>query len=259
MADLIDTHCHLTHGRLRSRLAEVLARAGDAGVTAMIAAASHVADSAAAAALADRHDAVYCTAGVHPHDAKDAAEGYLDALADLARRDRNVAIGEIGLDYHYDFSPRDAQRRVFVEQLALAARLGKPVVVHTREALDDTLAVLAESGFDARRAVFHSFSGPPAACERVLATGATVGFSGIATFKRADDVRRSAAIVPDDRLLVETDAPFLSPEPVRRMKVNEPANVAHVAARLARVRGVDPDALAERTSANARRFFGLSA
>ncbi len=222
----------------------------------MIAAASEVSDSAAAAVLARQHEPVFFTAGVHPHHAKDAAEDYLADIEELTRQPKNVAVGEIGLDYHYDFSPRDVQRRVFAEQLALAKRLGKPVVIHTREAFADTLAALAASGVDARRVVFHSFTGPPAEAGRALDLGATIGFSGIVTFKKAAETRASAALVPEDRLLVETDAPYLSPEPVRRMKTNEPAHVAHVAACLAAVRNTSPERIAELTTANASRFFG---
>jgi TatD DNase family protein len=166
-------------------------------------------------------------------------------------------VGEIGLDYHYDFSPRQAQRRVFTEQLDLARRLGRRVVVHTREALEDTLAILRASGIDARHLVFHSCTEDSAGVRRVLDTGAMVSFSGIVTFAGTDYLRQAARLAPDERLLIETDSPYLSPEPVRKMKTNEPANVAHVCACLASVRGVSPEALAELTTANARRFFAL--
>ncbi len=254
---VVDTHCHLTHGRLRNQLAAVLAGAGEAGVAAMITATSGVADSAAAAALADRHEGVYCTAGVHPHDAKDVESDYLQRIAELAGRACNVAIGEIGLDYHYDFSPRDDQRRVFAELLEVAARLDKPVVIHTREAFEDTMAILADGPVVGERVVFHSYTGDDLEVRRVLEIGAQVGFSGIATFHSADGIRRAVALVPADRIFIETDAPFLSPEPVRKIKTNTPANVVHVCRRLADVRGVTPEALAEQTTANAIRFFGL--
>ncbi|MHC4718764.1 MAG: TatD family hydrolase, partial [Planctomycetota bacterium] len=156
---LVETHCHLTHGRLRNQLATVLASAGDAGVAVLITAGSSVADSSAAAALADRHDRVYCTAGVHPHEAKEAEADYLRRIGELVSRAGNVAVGEIGLDYHYDFSPRPDQRRVFAELLDLAGGLAKPVVVHTREAFEDTLAILAEARAPGERTVFHSFTG----------------------------------------------------------------------------------------------------
>jgi len=253
---LIDTHCHLAHGRLRGQLDEVLRRAERAGVAAVICAAGDLGESRAALALARGRAGIRCLAGVHPHAAKDAAPGYLDELAALAGDPRNAALGEVGLDYHYDHSPRDVQRRVFAEQLDLARRLGKTVVVHTREAFDDTAAILAASGVDGGRVVFHSFAAGPDDARRALNLGAAISFSGIVTFRKADELRRAARLVPDDRLLIETDAPFLSPEPLRRMKTNEPANVVHVAACLAELRGCGAEALAERTWANAERLFG---
>jgi len=254
---LIDTHCHLTDRRLKGDVPGVLARARDAGVIACICAASSVPDSRVAADLAAGHEGVFCMAGVHPHEAKAAGEDYLEHLAELARSPRNVAVGEIGLDYHYDLSPRRLQQEVFAAQLGLAGRLGKPVVVHTREALDDTLAILRQSSARPERVVFHSFTGEKRETRLVLDAGCWVSYSGIATFNTAGAIREAAATVPDDRIMVETDAPYLSPEPVRKMKTNEPANVAHVARCLARARGAEADEFAELTTANAASFFAL--
>ncbi len=256
--ELIDTHAHLAHGRLYQQVDDVLARARDAGVGQVVCAVGGVQEARTALGLTGRHDNVSVTAGVHPHDAAGLTDRDLDVLADLAAHERNVAIGEIGLDYHYDHSPRDVQREAFAAQLALAARLGKPIVIHTREAFEDTMAIVTASDADPVRMVFHSFTGPPDQARRVLELGATLSFSGIATFARADDVRASAVMAPDDRILVETDAPFLSPEPVRKMKTNEPANVVHVTARLAEVRKTDAERFAAVTTANARRLFGLA-
>jgi len=254
---LIDTHCHLTDGRLARQLEGVLARAGSAGVAAVGRAASRVADSAAAAEIADRYEQVHWMAGVHPHEAKDAGPDDLARIEQLAARARNVAIGEIGLDYHYDFSPRDVQRRLFAGQLELARRLEKPIVLHSREALGETLSILSEVGPPGESVLLHSFTGPPGDLRRVLELGAYVSFNGIATFKNSGNLRRAAALVPTERILLETDAPYLSPEPVRKMKVNEPANVVHVLRCLAAARQTTPEALAEQTTANARRLFGL--
>ncbi len=168
-----------------------------------------------------------------------------------------MAIGEIGLDYHYDFSARYVQRQVFAEQLALAGRLGTKVVIHTREAFEDTLAIIRESGLAGERFVFHSCTEEPANVRRMLDLGAMVGFSGIATFKNAAQIRASARLMPAERMLIETDSPYLSPEPVRAMKINEPSNVAHVVRCLAAERGVPAEELAEQTTINAERFFGL--
>jgi len=254
---LIDTHCHLAHGRLHGQLANVLERAEQAGVIAAVCAAGDLHESKTALDLARRHANVYCMAGVHPHEAAAAPEGYLGQIRHLAGDADNVAIGEIGLDYHYDFSPRDVQRRVFAEQLDLAGKLRKPIVIHTREAFEDTITILGDSRVDGSRVVFHSFAEDESHAGRVLDLGAAIGLSGIATFKKTGYLRRAAAIVPGDRILIETDAPYLSPEPVRKMKTNEPANVAHVCACLAAVRNMSPERFAEVTTANAARFFGL--
>lgn len=256
--DLIDTHCHLAGGRLRQEVPAVLDRAAAAGVSAVICATAVVHEAKAAAGLAAEYSNVYFTAGTHAPRGIDPEGSYIEAIESLAGHDKNVAIGECGLDYYHEFCPHDVQQRVFARQLELARRLDKPVVVHTREAFDDTLAVLVDSGVASQRVAIHCCTEGVDNVRRFLDYGATISFSGIVTFKNTDFLRRAAAIVPDDRLLVETDAPYLSPEPVRRMKINEPANVAYVAACLAGVRGVSPDALAEQTTANAVRFFGLS-
>jgi TatD DNase family protein len=254
----IDTHCHLTDRRLAGQVPAVLERAAQAGVQLVISATSDIPDSAAAAKIAAADARVFCTAGVHPHEAKDVPADYIAQLEPLAASPRCLAIGEIGLDYHYDFSPRPAQQRLFAEQLALAARLGKPIVIHTREAWDDTLAIIRQSGADGRRIIFHSFTGDAAQVRQGLDLGACVSFSGIVTFRNASDIRQAALLVGDDRLMIETDAPYLSPEPLRAMKVNEPANVAHVGRFLANLRGCPENHLAEITSANAMRFFGIT-
>ena len=255
--NLIDTHCHLADKRLHNHINQVIRDASAAGVNAMISAAANLPDARIAADIAAKNAEVFCTAGVHPHHAEEQDAGYLDEIEQLAAHERNVAIGEIGLDYHYDYSPRPRQKEAFAEQLALAMRLGKPVVIHTREAFDDTMAIVRESGVDGSVLVFHSFTGGKGEVRRILDIGATVSFSGIATFKTADDIRAGALIVPDDRILVETDSPYLSPVPVRNERINQPANVAHVAVCLAGVRGVAPEQFAEQTTANAKRFFGL--
>ncbi|RPI58400.1 MAG: TatD family deoxyribonuclease [Planctomycetaceae bacterium] len=257
---LIDTHCHLTHARLGEQCRDVLIRAKSAGLVACICVGANMAESYAAMTLANHADnpiPIYFTAGIHPHEAAGVPADYLAQMESLAGDARHVAVGEIGLDYHYDFSPRDAQRRVFAEQLELAHRLGKAIVVHTREAFADTMAILRESGVDGRRVVFHSCTEPPENMRTALDFGAMISFSGIVTFKKADDLRREAAAVPDGSIMIETDSPYLSPEPVRSMKTNEPANVAYVATNLAALRNTSPEALAELTTANAVRFFGL--
>jgi len=255
---LIDTHCHLAHGRVRPGLQAVLEQARAAGLEAIICAASDLRESRAAADLADSYPDIYCMAGVHPHDAKDLPGDYLRQIELVAGHAKNVAIGEIGLDYHYNFSPPADQRRVFAEQLSLAAKLGKKVVIHTREAFDDTMAILAESPVDGCNVIFHSFNEGPERLGSVMDRGAAVSFSGIVTFTKAEQTRESARAAARDRVLIETDAPFLSPEPVRKMRTNVPANVVHIAALLADLYGMGTEQLAEITTANARRLFGLA-
>jgi TatD DNase family protein len=255
---LIDTHCHLTHERLAARADLVVAEARAAGVALCITAASDVEDSRRAAALASRLEGVYASAGVHPHEAKDAPGDYLEQLEQIAHSagKKCVAVGEMGLDYHYDFSPRDRQRQVFEEQLDLAARLGLPVIVHCREAAEDTLAILARAA-GKLAGVIHSFTGDSVEVRRFLEQGWHIGFAGIITFKNAQANREAARLVPADRVLVETDAPYLSPEPVRKIFPNVPAHIVHTARLLAELRGVALEALAEQTTANARRLFNL--
>jgi TatD DNase family protein len=254
---LIDTHCHLGHGQLRNQWSDILAEAQAVGVVRFVCAVGTVEESRFAQTLAAADWRIAPLAGIHPHNAKDADEAALAAIEQLAGQDRCVAVGEIGLDYHYNFSPPEAQRAAFAAQLALAMRLGKPAVIHTREAFGDTMAILADSGIDGRRVLLHSFAAGIEEVRAALAFGATVSFSGIVTFDNAGPTQAAAAEVPADRLLIETDAPYLSPEPVRRIRPNRPAHVAHVAAFLARLRGVPLEALAETTTANAVRFFAL--
>ena len=244
-----DNHCHLPDDLAAAR-AQV-ADAVDAGVTRIVTVGTTLAHSQAAIAVAQSVDGVWATAGVHPHDATDTIVG-LDALFDEAKV---VAVGECGLDYHYDHSPRDVQREVFAQQIALAHAHDIALVIHTREAWDDTFAVLAECGVP-RRTVFHCFTGGVDEAQRALALDAYLSFSGIVTFPNANDVRAAAAMCPLDRLLVETDAPFLTPVP-HRGTPNRPALVTLVGAALAEVKGLSEDEIAAATWVNADALFGL--
>lgn len=251
---MIDTHCHLTDHRLRSQLPQVLQRAAAAGVSRIITISTTLADAIECIEICHGRDNLRCAIGVHPHHAADAAEGFIDDLRRLQADPTVVALGEMGLDYHYDFSPRNGQRSVFEAQLALASDLARPVVIHCREAVDDCLAIL--SAFASVPAVFHSFTGTADEARRILDRGYLLGFTGIVTFKKSDELRAAAALTPLERMLVETDAPYLSPEPLRKQKVNEPALVVHTAAAVARIKGVPVPQLDEITTANATRFYG---
>jgi TatD DNase family protein len=246
-----DSHCHLPYPGLEDVEAE-LAAAREAGVGRFISVGTDAAQSAAAIDVASRHDDVWATVGLHPHDATQGLDGVLALLGSP----RVVGIGECGLDYHYDHSPRDVQRAVFAAQVGLANERDLALVIHTREAWDDTWSVLEEVGVPPRT-VFHCFTGGPDEARRCLDLGASLSFSGIVTFKSAGDVREAAAQCPLDRLLVETDAPYLAPVP-HRGATNTPAYVGLVGAVVAEVKGVQTGEVEAATWANTARLFGLS-
>ena len=253
---LIDSHCHLTYEPLAQRIDDVLARAAGAGVSHCITVGTSPADARAALALATRSDRVFASAGIHPHEAGKAPAGWESMLMGLAAETRVVAIGETGLDYHYDFSPRERQREVFVRQLAVAIECGKPVIIHCREAHADTVAVL-DGHSNLRGVVFHCFTGSVAEAREILDHGWWISLTGVVTFRNAGELGEVARLLPRDRLMVETDSPYLSPEPVRQVRPNEPAHVVHVARRIAELRGETFEDLAAYTRANTIRFFGL--
>jgi TatD DNase family protein len=242
----------------------VIARAAAAGVTRIINPGVDRGSSRAALDLAAQHAGIYATVGVHPNDTANFSDEDLKWIETFAREPKVVAIGEIGLDYHWDDSPKDAQFRGFEAQLALAARLDVPVIIHNRDAHEDVIAILESwvnslpdgSPLRERPGVLHSFSAPRAIADRAIAAGFYLGFTGPITFKNADDLRRIAASIPLDRILVETDAPFLAPTPYRG-KRNEPAYIPLMVERLASLRAISNEAMAAATTANAERLFNL--
>ena len=256
---LVDSHCHLDFPKLSERLPDVLAAAKAAGVGRMVTISTHVARAERYRALAEAHDAVFCTVGTHPHNAAEEPDVPASEIVALSRHPRCVAIGEAGLDYHYDNSPRDVQARVFRTHIAAARESGLPLVVHARDADDDMIRIFREEmGQGAFDAVLHCFSSGRRLAEIGVELGFYVSFSGIVTFKRSEALREIARAVPRERLLVETDAPYLAPEP-HRGHPNEPAYVAHTARVLADVVGLEFDALAELTTANFYRLFRKAA
>ena len=261
----IDSHCHLDGEGFDHDREEVLARARAAGVSPLIVVGTggELAQLERAVALAEREADVWAVVGVHPHDAARFDPTAWAALEELARHPRVVAVGEIGLDFHYDHSPRDAQEEVFRRQVRLARTVGRPVVCHVREAHDEALAVLASASADAGAAnvdgVIHCFTGGPREAEAYLALGLYISFSGIVTFpaRSVDPIRQAVRVVPYDRLLIETDAPYLAPVPFRGRR-NEPAYVVHTAAALAELTGLSLFELATATNANTSRLFRLT-
>ncbi len=248
---LVDTHCHLDDAKFDGDREEVIERARAAGVERMVAIGTGHGppDLAAGVRLAEQHDFVYASVGVHPHDASKAAEESFAKLGELAAHPKVVAVGEIGLDYHYDFSPRDVQRSVFERQLEIASASGKPVIIHTREAWEDTMALVKQSGGVPFGGILHCFTGDEEQAREALELGFHLAFGGVLTFPNAEPVRQAARITPEDRLLLETDCPYLAPAP-HRGKRNEPAFVVEVARRLAEVRGCTVEHIETATTRN---------
>jgi TatD DNase family protein len=257
---MIDSHCHLDSADFNADREAVIDRALAAGVEHMMAIGTGDGppDLEAGVRLADKHAAFFATIGIHPHDAAKAGPGDFKRLVDLLAHPKVLAVGEIGLDYHYDFSPRDVQKSAFIEQMAIAAAAKKPIVIHTREAWDDTLALIEEHWTPhSIGGIMHCFSGGPEEARRALDLGFYLSFGGIVTFPKALTVQESAKSTPQDRILIETDAPYLAPVP-NRGKRNEPALIVHTAKKLAELRGESYEELCNATTENFRRLLLLN-
>jgi TatD DNase family protein len=200
---------------------------------------------------------MYATVGIHPHDAKEVSDQAIRQLHALAQNKKVVAIGETGLDFHYDHSPRDKQAEVFRSHLELAQELAMPVIIHSREAFDETMEILQQSGPDLEKVVFHCFSGSPEQAEILLEAGCYISFTGVVTFKNAESIRQAAEIVSLDRLMLETDCPYMSPEPMRKQRINEPALMIHTAKFLAELKQMSLDDFAAAVTTTSRNFFNL--
>lgn len=259
---LVDTHCHLNFSSFDEDRAEVIARAHQAGVHHIIIPAIDLETCQQALALADSFPNVYVALGIHPNSTVDFEEKTLDTLQALSAHKQVVAIGEIGLDYYWDKSPKEQQLRAFRAQLKLAQHLQLPVIIHNRNADEDTIAVLEDwfhqlpDMMKVRAGVLHSFSGSAEMALRALKIGFYIGFTGPITFKKADDLRAIAAVIPLEAILVETDAPFLTPHP-HRGKRNEPAYIPLIVEQLASVKGISREDMARHTTENASRLFKL--
>lgn len=256
MSTIVDSHAHLDWDSFQDDRDEVIARAFAAGVSQIVQAGVYLHAIPDMLSLAERFPNIYVGVGLHPHEAKTWDAGAADKIRQAARHPKVVAIGECGLDFHYNFSEREDQLRVFTEHVRLARELGKPLIIHTRNAWEDTFRVLEEHGQGHLKGVFHCFTGGPEVLPAINKLDFYVSFSGIVTFPKATDIQAAAPLVPSQRVLVETDCPYLAPHGLRG-KRNEPANVWLVAEKVAQLRGVDKDLLAHETSHNARRLFGL--
>jgi len=253
---LIDSHCHLDDKQFDGDREAVVERARAAGVETLLAIGTGDGppDLECAVRLAEQYPFFYATIGVHPHEARKASAETFDRMRALAKHEKVLAIGEIGLDYHYDFSPRETQREVFAAQLELAAEARLPIVIHTREAWEDTLAAIRAAGRLPVQGIMHCFTGGREQARQALDLGFLLAFGGVVTFPKAEELREAARFTPADRLLVETDCPYLAPVP-HRGKRNEPAYMVETAKRLAAVLGEDAETVAETTTRNFETLF----
>jgi TatD DNase family protein len=254
--ELIDTHCHLTFEGLAENAEAVIEHSKAAGVVGWITVGTDPQENQKAVELAEKFENMFAAVGIHPHEARTVTADTLKELRAIAKHKKVVAIGETGLDYHYNFSSHEEQRKVFGEHLKIAAELNLPVVVHCREAFDETIEVLGQFGGD-RKVVFHCFSGSSEQAEIILDRGFYISFTGVVTFKNADAIREAVKIVPVGRMMVETDCPYMSPEPMRKQKVNEPAFMVYTAKCLAELKGMSLADFAEAVTATSKAFFGL--
>lgn len=256
---LIDSHAHLTYPELAGQVDGVLERCAQAGVERVISIGTSLADAESAVALARKFPGrVHAAAGFHPHHTDTVSDADIADMARLWNLPEVVALGEMGLDYHYDFADRANQRRVFAGQLMAAGALDKPIIIHAREAFEDVAATLLDHGFRDRRVVFHCFTGSAEEAAAIAGYGWRISFTGIVTFPKSDALQAIARDYPADKLMVETDSPYLSPVPVRSKKPNEPSYVAHTARFLADLRGVAFERLCDETYRNTTAFFALS-
>ena len=255
--ELFDTHAHFTFPDLEGDVDAVIARSIDAGVTSWITVATEPGELQRTLDLAARFDNMYVALGYHPHHAKDVGEEELALLEQLAELDEVVAVGETGLDYHYTLSEKDLQQQIFRAQLNIAAELTKPVVVHTRNAFDESMEILDEFEGKLKDIVIHCYSGTIEQTQLVLDRGYHVSFTGIVTFKNASEARDAAKMVPLDPLMLETDCPYISPEPVRNQRPNESALMIHTAKKIAEVRGMALEDFAKAVTDTSKRFFGI--
>jgi len=255
--ELIDTHCHLTFDDLAGDIDAVIERSIAAGVTGWLTVGTDPDENRKAVELTRKFEKLFAAVAIHPHDAKTVTEETTEELKQLAQDDKVVAIGETGLDYHYNHSLHEDQRRVFAQHLEIAADLNLPLIIHCRKAFDETLQILGSFAGRIGKVVFHCFSGSAEQAKIVLDRGFYISFTGVVTFKNAEKTRHAAEVVPLDRLMLETDCPYMSPEPMRKQKVNEPALLIHTAKFLADLKQMPLPDFASVVTSTSGEFFNL--
>jgi len=255
--ELIDAHAHLGYEPLLGDVEGVVARSRAAGVTGWISVGTGKEENQRAVELAGRFEGMYAGLGYHPHYAQDVTAEDMELLAEMAKGPKVVAIGETGLDFHYNFSKQPAQIDIFRKHLEIAVSAKLPVIIHSRNAFDETMEVLKDFEGKAGRMVFHCFSEKPEQAKFLVERGYYISFTGVITFKNAEGARQAVAAVPLERMMVETDCPYMSPEPMRKQKTNEPALMVHTAKKIAEIKGVSLEEAAAKLTATTKEFFGI--
>lgn len=256
--ELFDTHAHLTFEQLAGDAEAVLQRSRDAGVTGWVTVGTDTEQNRKVVRIVEKFDNLYGAVGIHPHYAKDVTDDDIAEVKELAENEKIVAIGETGLDFHYNFSKKQAQAELFRGQLRIASEMNMPVIVHSRGAFEQTMSILDEFAGKIKNIVLHCFGGTAGETEIAINKGYYLSFTGIVTFKNAAQARQSAKLVPLDRLMLETDCPYMSPEPIRGQKINEPALMIHTAAKLAEIKEVNLEDFTGAVKKNTQKFFGIS-
>lgn len=255
--ELIDTHCHLTFQQYEGNLTDVLKRSRDAGVKKFITVGTDINHSRKVIELCDKFEDIYGAVGIHPHYADKADSKQLETIQELAGHEKVVAIGETGLDFHYDFADKDEQRSLFIKQLETASLLSLPVIVHSREAVKQTLEIVEDFRDSVPKIVFHCFTDTGQAAEEIIKKGFYISFTGVITFKNADSAREAVKTVPLERMMLETDCPFMSPAPMRKQKVNEPGLMVHTLEKIAELKDIPPENVSEKLTETSENFFAI--
>lgn len=254
---LIDSHSHLTYEGLIDNLDSILSQCADVGVSDCIAVGTDTGENNKVVELVEKYKNIYGAVGIHPHNAVKCLPQDIERLKSFAEHKKIVAIGETGLDFYYNFSDKSAQEQLFIKSLQVASDCKLPVVIHSRNAFEETLKILNDFGSDLPKVVFHCFSGDAGQAEILLEKGFYLSFTGVVTFKNAESLRQAAKIVPLEKMLIETDCPYLSPEPMRKQKINTPALLIHTAKKIAELKNMPLEEFAEKITATTRKFFDI--